>query len=152
MRANDGGSRLQTLKGMLQVAMADGGGPDDERAIGNRFCQRFVLFSAGQDGCGAHGGTSALKCDIVGIHHAQMVKPEIAHCPGGRADVEGIARVHQDDAQMIEFGRNRQAICILRQPSRQRFATVSSFWRQVQQRPIHCKPLAVAHPRLGVQM
>jgi hypothetical protein len=36
MGANDGGSYLQTLDGMLQIAMADGGGSDDEGAIGNR--------------------------------------------------------------------------------------------------------------------
>src|SRR5580704_4513434 len=122
MRANDGGPDLEPLNGMLQVAMADGGGADNQRAIRNRFGYGFIFFSAGQDGCGADGRTGALKCHIVGIYHPQMANSEVAHCPRGRADVEGIARVHQDDAQMIEFGRNRQAICILRQPSRQRFA------------------------------
>jgi hypothetical protein len=44
-----------------------------------------------------------------------MLKSKVAHRPSSRADVEGIARVHQDDAQTIEFSRNRQAVCILRQ-------------------------------------
>jgi hypothetical protein len=44
-----------------------------------------------------------------------MLKSEVAHGSSGRADVERIARVHQDDAQMIEFGWYRQAVCILRQ-------------------------------------
>jgi len=100
---------------MLQVAMADGGGSDHQRAIGNRLGYSFVLFSSGQHLRGAHGGTRALKCHIIRIHYPEMLKSKVAHRPSSRADVEGIARVHQDDAQTIEFSRNRQAVCILRQ-------------------------------------
>jgi hypothetical protein len=122
MRANSGSPRLQSLQGMLQIAMTNCGGSDYQRAVGNRFGHRFVLYRAGQDGRGVHGGTGALKCDLVWIHHPQMVKPEVAHGPSGRADVERIPRLHQDDAQMIEFGGSRQGILILRQPQRNRVA------------------------------
>ena len=75
----------------------------------------FEFFGARQYvGC-AHGGASAFKSHIVGIHYTQMLKSEIAHRPRGCADVEGIARVHQDDAQTIEFGSARQRTRILRQ-------------------------------------
>jgi hypothetical protein len=44
-----------------------------------------------------------------------MGKSEVAHGPGCRTNVEGIAHVHQDDTQSGEFGGNRQAVDILRQ-------------------------------------
>jgi hypothetical protein len=102
---------------MLQVAVADGGGSDYECAVGDSFGYGFILFCGAQHGCGADGGTSVIKCDIVGIHDPQMAESEIAHGPSGRADVEGIARVHQDDAQIVEFSGNGQASFILRQAS-----------------------------------
>jgi hypothetical protein len=42
-------------------------------------------------------------------------KSKIAHRTRGRANVEGIARIYQDDAQIFEFCGNRQAMSILRQ-------------------------------------
>jgi hypothetical protein len=59
-----------------------------------------------------------LKRHLVWIHHAKVANSEVAHCPGGCADVKGIARFHQHDAQMIEFGGSRQAFFILRQAQR----------------------------------
>lgn len=44
-----------------------------------------------------------------------MKESKIAHGPSGGADVEGIARIDQDNAQMIEFRGYRQAENILRQ-------------------------------------
>jgi hypothetical protein len=45
-----------------------------------------------------------------------MVKPEVAHGASGSADIERIADVHEDDAQVIEFSGDGQGACILRQP------------------------------------
>ncbi|MGC2273817.1 MAG: hypothetical protein WA539_17690, partial [Candidatus Sulfotelmatobacter sp.] len=50
------------------------------------------------------------------------MKPEVAHGASGGTNVEGIACVHQDNAQMIGFNGNGQATCILRQLSLKRFA------------------------------
>ena len=96
--------------------MANGRGSNHQRAIRNRLTYRFKLFRAGEHRRCANRGTRAFKCHIVGIHHSQMLKSEVAHGTGSRANVEWIARVHQDNAQAIEFGRHRQAACILRQP------------------------------------
>ena len=101
---------------MLQVAMADGSGSDHERAVGNRFRHSFILLSRRQHSGGAHGRASALKRHIIRIDDPQTLETEVAHSPSGGADVERIARVHQNDAQMIEFSRSRQAVSILRQP------------------------------------
>jgi hypothetical protein len=94
---------------VLQVAMAYSGGSDHERAVGNRLSYGFEFFSVGQQVRCAYGGACVLKGDIIGVYDPQVKKSKIAHCPSGGADVQGIARVHQDHAQMIEFSRNSQA-------------------------------------------
>lgn len=116
MPAKEASPRLQAPEGMLQVTMADRSGSNHQRAIGNRFGDGFEFFGMGQHIRGAYGGASILKRHFVGIHHPQMEESKVAHCPGGRANVEGIARVYQDNAQMIEFSVNGQARDILRQP------------------------------------
>ena len=45
-----------------------------------------------------------------GVHHAQAKETEIAHGASGRANVEGVARGHQDDAQTVEFSPSRQEL------------------------------------------
>jgi hypothetical protein len=115
MSANERRARFQAMKRMSQVAIPHCRSSNHQRAVGNRFGYGFEFFGARQYvGC-AHGGASAFKSHIVGIHYTQMLKSEIAHRPRGCADVEGIARVHQDDAQTIEFSSARQRTRILRQ-------------------------------------
>lgn len=128
MPANQASAWLQTLEGVLQVAMADCGGSDHERAIGNGFGYGFEFFCIGEQVRGAHGRTCILEGYIVGIHYPQMEKSKIAHCPSSSTDVEGIAGVHQDHAQMIEFSGNRQAKNILR------YGLLRSSWQ------IGCEP------------
>jgi hypothetical protein len=97
---------------MLQVTMTNRGGTDHERAVSNCFCYRFVFCCAGQDGRCAHGGTSILKSHIVWIHHSQVLKSKVAHRASGCSDVERIARIHEDDAQTVEFNRDGQVVCL----------------------------------------
>ena len=108
---------------MLQIARPNRGGSHYQRAIGNRFSYGFIFFRAGQHVRGAHSRAGAFKRHIIGIHHSQMAKSKVAHRPGGRSDVKGIAHVHQDDAQIIEFSGKRQYVRILRQS-----AFVASLW------------------------
>jgi hypothetical protein len=152
MRANHRGANLHALERMLEVAMADRCGPHDKRAIGNGLGNSFVLFSAGQNIRGIHGGACALKSHVVGIHHTEMAKSEVAHRPGSRANVEGIARIHQDDSQMIEFSRNRQAVLILRQPSRKWSGPFRGPGSDSRGGSVRCKPFAVESSGWGVQM
>jgi hypothetical protein len=114
MPANQASAWLQTLQGVLQVAMADCGSSDHKRAVGNRFGHSFEFFSIGQQVRGAHRGSGILKGHIVGVHHSQVEKSKIAHCPSGSANVERIAGIHQNYAQIVEFSGNRQARNILR--------------------------------------
>ena len=115
MPANELSANFQAVKGMLQVTVADSGGSNDQRTVRNRFGYGFVFFSSRQHRCGADGRASIPKSHVVWIYYPQAVKSKIAHGSSGRADVKRIARVHQDDAQMIEFSWYGQAVCILRQ-------------------------------------
>jgi len=83
---------------------ADGGGSDDEGAIIDSFGEGLELFGTGEQRGGADGGTRLAKSQLIGVHHAKMEEAEIAHGAGGCADVEGIARADEDDAQAVEFG------------------------------------------------
>ena len=127
------------MERMLQVAMADSGGPDHERTIGDSFCDRIELFSIRKQIRGAHRRSGILKSHIVGIHHPQMKEAEITHCPRGGANVEWITRVHQYHAQIVEFSRNGQARNILRHSLSQ-----SSWQIGLYRSEFRSKPFAVA--------
>lgn len=114
MPPNQPSTGFQPLEGMLQIAMSNCCGSYHERAVGNRFRHRIEFFCMGQQIPCAYGGTGILKSHVVGIHHSQVKKPKVAHRPGSGADIKRIAHVHQDNAQLIEFSKSRQAGNILR--------------------------------------
>ncbi len=84
------------------------GGADNQRTISHGFGNGLVLFRRGEQLRSADCGTSFAECGFERSHDAQAEEAEIAHGPRGSADVEGIARGHQDDAQTIKFKRNGQ--------------------------------------------
>ena len=83
---------FQPLERMLQFAMPDGGGADHQRAVGNGVGHALVLLGVGQHLRRADGGARLAKSDLVGIHHPQVEKAEVAHGARRRTDVERIAR------------------------------------------------------------
>jgi hypothetical protein len=99
---------LKAPDGMLQLTEADGGGSDDERAVRDGFGERLELFGAGEQRRRADRGTRLSECQLIGVHHAKMEESEVAHGTRGGADVEGIARTDEYDAQAVEFGVGRQ--------------------------------------------
>ena len=99
---------LKASDGMLQLAEANGGGSDDEGAVCDGFAERLELFCPGEQRRGADRGTRLAKCQLIRVHHAKMEESEVAHRPGGGADVEGIAWADEYDAQAVEFGMERQ--------------------------------------------
>jgi hypothetical protein len=100
---------------MLQIAMAYRSSSDHQRAVGHRFSYCLIYLSGRQRGCRAYCRASIPKRYIVRVHKTEMGKSEVAHGPGRRTNIEGIAHVHKDDVQTREFGGNRQAVDILRQ-------------------------------------
>jgi len=99
---------LEAPDGMLQLAEADGGGSDDERAVCDGFAERLELFCPGEQRRGANRGTRFAKRQLIRVHHAKMEESEVAHGAGCRADVKGIARADEYDAQAVEVGMERQ--------------------------------------------
>jgi len=95
---------LEAFDGVLRIAAAHGGGADDERAVRDSFGNRLELFGAGEKRRGAHSGACFTKGQFVWIHDAKMEEAEVAHGAGGGANIERIARVDEDDAQVIELG------------------------------------------------
>jgi hypothetical protein len=87
----------------LELAIADGSGPNDERAIGHGFCDGLELLRVCENLGGADCGARFAKCSFVGVHDSQMSDAEVAHGAGSRSDVEGIARGDEDDAEAVEL-------------------------------------------------
>src|SRR5579872_6068235 len=115
MGADQRSSGFETRYGVLEIAMSDGGGADDQRAIGNGLSDGFKFFGVEEHGGGAHGGAGALESDFVRVNHAQAGESEIAHGAGCGANVERVADVHKNDAQIVEFRGDGQVEFILRQ-------------------------------------
>ena len=63
------------------------------------------------------------------------MKSEITHRAGSGPDVKRIARVHQNDAQVLEFRGNRQAIYFTSASAEQRFGSLLAG-RLVESHPI----------------
>jgi len=102
--ANQRRSLFEAFDEVLRVTAAHGGGADDESAVRNGFGETLELFGAGEKRRGAHSGACFTKGQFVGIDDAKMEEAEVAHGAGGGANVERIARVDEDDAQVIELG------------------------------------------------
>jgi hypothetical protein len=94
---------------MLRFAAAQGCGANDEGAVGDGFGDGFEFFGAGEERHGADGGTGFAEGWIVRVDDAQVEEAEIAHGPGGGADIERVARGNQDDAELGELGCGGQA-------------------------------------------
>jgi hypothetical protein len=66
---------------------ADGGSSDDERAARDGFGEGLELFGAGEQRRGTDRGACLAERQFIGIYHAKMEEPEVAHSTGGGADV-----------------------------------------------------------------
>src|SRR5512136_2540137 len=61
-----------------------------------------------QDVRRTHSRARFAKRRLEGIHEPQRANSEIAHGTGCRADIERIARGHENDAQVVELIRGGQ--------------------------------------------
>src|SRR5580698_2225772 len=79
-------SVFQPIQRVLYNSGSDGRCSDDERAIAHGVGhgrKDFRIFQ--QVGC-ANGRSRLAKCEIMGVHHAQTQKTEVAHGPSSRTD------------------------------------------------------------------
>ena len=93
---------------MLQVAMLNGCGANDQPTISNRIGHARVFFRAGKQGRGAHRGSGFAKRNFVRIDDSKPQKTEVAHGTRRRAEIERITRPYQNHAQTVEFSREGQ--------------------------------------------
>jgi hypothetical protein len=99
---------FETFDGMLQFAVAYRSGADNEGAVRDSFSDGLKFFGAREEGGGSDGGARFTKCQFVGMHHAKVEAAEVAHGTCRGADIERIARIDEDDAQVIELGAGGQ--------------------------------------------
>ena len=106
MLLDDTRSPFETVQGQVQFAMADGGGADDQRAIGDGFAESLIDLGGVENFLRADGGARSLEGDVVGMHEAEVRETKIADRACGSADVERIARIDEDDSEVCDlFGR-----------------------------------------------
>ena len=101
-------SLLKAANRMQGLAAADGSGANNEGAVRDGIGDGFEFFGAGKQRLRADGGTRFAESQFVWVYHAKMREAEVAHGPGSGADVQGIARLDENDAQVVEFGVRRQ--------------------------------------------
>jgi hypothetical protein len=98
------GNLIKSTDRVLQLALADGRGSDNESAIFNGFGHGLELFGTGKQRRGSDGGTRLAKSQFIGIHDAKMEKAKVAQGAGGGTNVERIARRDKNNPQAIGFG------------------------------------------------
>src|SRR5579863_5533890 len=114
---------------MLQIARANRSSSHHKGAVGNCLGNGFVFFCGSQHGGGTDRRTSLAECRLEWVHYPQTMKTKVAHRPGSRADVERIARVHQHDMQILEFGGSWQALYFTSRPTEETIARRSGSTR-----------------------
>ena len=83
---------------MAQVAFADGGGANDEVAVGDGFGDGGADGRGVEDGGGIDGGARAFERHGEVVDDAEVGEAEVMHRPGDGADVIGVARADEDDS------------------------------------------------------
>jgi hypothetical protein len=84
----------------MHFAVANSCTANDERTVGDCFAESFVNFGRLEKFFCADGGARALEGYVVRMHEAEMREAEIADATRGGADVQGIARINEDDSDV----------------------------------------------------
>ena len=95
------GCLIETAGRVLQLTLSNGGGSDNECAIGDGFRDGFEFCGLREKRLGADSGTRFAKSQLIRIDNAKVEEAEIAHGASGCADVERIARSHKNDTQAV---------------------------------------------------
>ncbi len=92
------GARFKPSDGMLQFPVTDRRRPHHQRAIGHSLGHAGKLLRGRKNPSRSPNRRTRLaKCPFVRVHHPQTGEAEIAHGPRRGANVERIARRHQDN-------------------------------------------------------
>ncbi len=91
------------MQRLAEFAIADGGGADDEGAIGDGFGDGRIFAGVSHELRGADGGFGFAPGGFVGSDEAEVGRAEITDGAGRGSDVEGIAGGDEDDAEIFEM-------------------------------------------------
>ncbi len=99
----EGGGVLEGEDGVLELALADGGGGDDEGAVGDGGGEVVVAAGAGHDVLCGDGGLGFELGGFEGggevVYDAEVGEAEVLHGAGGGSDVGGVACADEDDGE-----------------------------------------------------
>ena len=91
-------AELEATQRVLQLAMPERRGANHQRAIGDGFRERLVLFGVPENLLRMDSRAGFLEGDVVGIHQPQAAKSEIVNGAGRSSDIQWIARRDQNDS------------------------------------------------------
>ena len=80
------GCLIETAGRVLQLTLSNGGGSDNECAIGDGFRDGFEFCGLREKRLGADSGTRFAKSQLIRIDNAKVEEAEIAHGASGCAD------------------------------------------------------------------
>ena len=106
--ADEARTVFQPSERVLQLTVTYRGSSDYKRAVRHGFGHALVFLCVRQQRRRTDSGARLTKSSFIWGYHSQVTETEVAHGASGRANVKRIARSHQDDAQTVEFSRNRQ--------------------------------------------
>ena len=92
----------QSQHRLLRNAVTNGSGADNVRAVCDCRGKGGELFSGSQNGGSANRRASFAEGAFVGFDDAEPQKTKVAHSASNCAEVEGITRAHEYNAETIE--------------------------------------------------
>jgi methylthioribulose-1-phosphate dehydratase len=115
---NERGERGQRECGLLGPAAGEGGGAEDEGAMGDGLLQGFRACGSLEEFFRADGGAGFAPVGLVGGNDGEPGEAEVDHGARGGADVERVARGDEDDVDRIEMGGSGQGFILERRAQR----------------------------------
>ena len=101
----------QVYDRLLRSAVVEGGGAENQRAIGERLLECGADARGSEQVFRADGGLGLAPVGLVGGDHREAGEAEVGHGPRRRAYIEGIARGDQDDLEAVALaGRGQGSI------------------------------------------
>jgi len=106
---DEGGDLLEGEEGLFDFALADGGGGDDEGAVGDGGGEGVVAAGVAHDfACGYGGWVVGLQGIELGgfeggrevVDDAEVGEAEVLHGAGCGTDVGGVARAYENDGEV----------------------------------------------------
>jgi len=109
---DDGGELIEADDGLLGFAVGEGGGAEDEGAVANGSGESRGFAGVGEEFRSADGGAGFAPVGLIGCDDSEVGETEVGHGARDCADVEGIARRHEDDGNAIALLRSEQGMIV----------------------------------------